>query len=212
MRNKDKEFIETVKAPALVHDEDDYEYNDEGELVLKKYVGEHARNPNDANQHTPDPRQELTWRYYINSLARGVPNAKKAALMAGYSEKFSGNVVNCKWFKDKKRKLRQKNAITRAEKNLFKIMDIKWSNMKILENGDEIEEVDIDKVKVVKDVSTFVLETLGKDEGYTKKIEEEKNIKHDIQIESVSYADAIEVPQEAQQNIIDVVTEEIQNE
>jgi hypothetical protein len=210
-RSKDLEIIEKLKSPELHYDEDDYEYNDLGELVLKKYVGTVNRNPNSANQHTPDPRQELTWKYYINSLASGIPNAKKAALQAGYTATFAGNVVNCKWFKEKKAALKRRNMLTRAEKNLSRVLHLDWNDMKLVD-GEKVEEVNIDKLKVVKDVSIFVAETLGKEAGYTKKIEEEKNVSHDIRIESVDYSKVIDLPDESKQPIIDVISEEIKNE
>jgi len=210
MRTKDKEFVETVKAPELEHTDEDYEYDENGDYVLKKYKGALVRNPNGANKGIQDPRAELAWRYYVNSIARGEPNAKKAALQAGYSTAFAPNIVNCKWFKERKAKLKRKNMLTRAEKNLSKILNLSWSSMKLV--GEEmVEEVDIDKVKVVKDVSIFLAETLGKDEGYSKKIQEEKNVSHDIKIESVSYADAVEIPAEAQEVIKEAVINEIEN-
>lgn len=210
MIQKDKDLIEEFGAKPAVLEEEDYEYNDEGELVPKKYVSLAQRNPNGACQFTPDPRQELAWKYYINGLARGIPNAKKAALQAGYSPAFAANVVSTKWFKDKKAKLKRKNALTLAERNLFKMLRMDWSDMKIVD-GREVEEVNVDKLKVVKDVSMYITETLGKDEGYSKKVVEDKNVSHDIKIESVSYADATEIPAPAQELIRDAVIEEIQN-
>lgn len=209
MTEEDHIIIATQKAPERELGEDDYEYNEQGELVPKKYVAVLQRNPNGVNQHFPDQRAELCWKLYIQGLAKGQPNAKQAALKAGYAPKFASNVVNTKWWKDHKEKLRDKNMLTRAEGNLYRLLKLDYSKAIRLDDGSIEEGVDIDKVKVVADISKYVTQTLGKDK-YSTKVIEDKNVSHDIKIESVSYAD--QIPEVAQPKIIDVITEEIKNE
>lgn len=211
MRKEDKIIIATSKKQNELT-EDDYDYNEEGELVPKKYVSTLVRNPNGANQEIQDPRQELTWKFYIQGLIQGRPNAKAAALRAGYGEKFAGNVVNTKWWKERKAKLRRKNMMTRAEYNLSKLLRMDYSNIKVLEDGSKQEVIDKDLVRIVADTSKFIAQTLGKDEGYSTKTIEDKNVAHDIKIESVSYADATEIPAPAQELIKEAVVTEIENE
>jgi len=211
MTNEDHEIIATSQKP-LIYDEDDYEINETGELVLKKYVGTLTRNPNGASKNLQDPRQELMWKLYIQGLYKGQPNAYKSALKAGYSENTAINICNIKWFKDRKAKLKKGKMKTRAEGNLYRMLKIPFTGIKINEQGEEVEVFDIDKAKLVLDVSKFIAETLGKDEGYSKKIEEDKNISHNIKIESVDYSKVVELPEEAKQPIIDTTTEEIKNE
>lgn len=210
MRKEDKIIIATSKKKNEL-EEDDYEYNEDGDLVPKKYVSLLKRNPNGANEEIQDPRQELTWKFYIQGLIQGKPNAKAAALRAGYGEKFAGNVVNTKWWKERKAKLRRKNMLTRAEYNLSKLLRMDYSKIKVLEDGSKEEVIDKDLVKVVADTSKFIAQTIGKDDGYSTKVQEDKSVSHDIKIESVSYADAIEIPTQAQEVIKEAVVEEIQN-
>lgn len=207
---QDRELVTRPKEKELT--EEDYDYTEEGEMIPKKYVGKYVKNPNGASRFIQDPRQELCWKYYIQGLYRGMPNGKAAALKAGYSETSAQNIGNIKWFKDRKAKLKRRGMVTYAESNLSKILRTPFTNLKILDDGTEIEEFDIDKAKIVKDVSIFVAETLGKDDGYSKKIEESKNVSHDIKIESISYADTKEIPEQAQDVIKEAVVKEIENE
>jgi len=207
MRNEDHRIIEEEGKQLLDLTEEEMEYNNEGQLVPKKYVGSHVRNPNGANSKVLDPRQELCWKLYIQGLAKGQPNAKQAALTAGYAPGFSSNITSVKWFQDRKSKLRRKNFLTRAERNLGRLLDLEWTSMKLID-GEMTETTDMEKIKVVADISKYVTNTLGKDEGYSTKTIEEKNVQHDIKIESVSYADVIE----AQEPILEIVAEEIKND
>lgn len=188
-------------------DEDSMIYNDSGELVPDKYVGLFKRNPNAANGSIADPRQVLCWKYYLNGLRQGRPNATRAAEMAGYSPNTALNVTNLKWFKDKKRKLRRHDMLDKAERNLDSILDMEYKSMKLVE-GEMVEEIDTDKLKIVADISKVIAQTLGKDEGYSTKIVEDKNVNHDIVVKSISYADPVQIESE----VTDVIAQEIINE
>lgn len=209
---KNKKIADTLRAPQREDvGMDDLEYDENGELVPKKYVGTMVRNPHGANSGLPDPRQEMLWKFYLDGLAKGRPNAQKAALDAGYAATTAHSITNLKWFKDRKAKLGRKSMLGKAERNLRAMLKLGWVDVKLVD-GIEKEEVNTDKLKVVKDVSIFIAETLGKEDGYSKKIEESKNVKHDIQIETISYADAQEIPAPAQELIKEAVINEIVNE
>ena len=77
-----------------------------------------------ANQHTPDNRQQLCWDNYIKSIIKGVPNAYKAAIDAGYTETSAKDITGTGWFLEKVEKLKDKNMLSKAERNLEEILDL----------------------------------------------------------------------------------------
>jgi len=194
-----KDILEPVVLPIK---EEDMEYNEEGELVPKSYTGNFKRNPNGASRFLPDPRQEICWELYVKGFREGKPNAKKAATEAGYSPNTALVINGIKWFIDRKAKLKRKSMFSKAERNLSRALDMEYTSMKLLEDGTEVEEINIDKLKVVVDVSKLIVTTLGKDDGYSTKVIEDKNFNHDIKIESISYADPIKISNEVVQNIL----------
>jgi len=196
MTQDDKEIIENHSAIMKTQEdykEEDMEYNHEGQLVVKRGVGVMVRNPNKANKYTPDPRQELCWKFYIQGLTKGVPNAKAAALKAGYSTNTALVISQIKWFADRKAKLKRSKMLSRAERNLGRILDMDYTSIKLMPDGEQIEEVNTDKLRIVADISYKIATTLGKDEGYSTKTTEEKNVNQAITVKSISYADPIEV-------------------
>lgn len=116
-----------------------------------------------ANQHTPDDRQQKCWDLYVKSIIAGVPNARKAALQAGYSEFQADNITLQGWFKGRKEKLKRKDMLSKAEKVLAKTLEYEPMNDK--------GEIDVPLLRVQTDVSKHVTSTLGKSEGYSTRIE-----------------------------------------
>ena len=98
-----------------------------------------------------------------------------------------------KWFKERKEKLSRRKMFSKAERNLSRVLDMEYSTIKLMEDGAEVEEINIDKLKIVTDVSKLIVQTLGKDEGYSTKVVEDKNVNQEITIKSISYADPLEV-------------------
>jgi phage terminase small subunit len=125
-------------------------------------------NPNGANQSTSDPREQIMWDFYVRGLTSGIENAHKAALDAGYSEDHSRNITLQGWFKERVAKLKRKDMLSKAERNLDKALDYKVEN----DEGKLMPEV----AKIVVDVSKTIVSTLGKSEGYSTKVETEQNI------------------------------------
>lgn len=162
-------------------------------------------NPNRANKWIPDPRQAIMWEIFLKDWMAGRPNAADAARQAGYSETSSSNITNFQWFKDKFARLKRKDMLTKAERNLDRVLELDYT--KIDELGKET--IDIDKLKVVVDVSKLVAQTLGKDEGYSSKSTVEQNVHGTVNIKAVNYADqVIEAPKPAE--VIETSTDESQ--
>lgn len=109
----------------------------------------------DANGSTSDPREQICWDLYVNSITKGQANATKAAIKAGYSKDHSRNITLQGWFKERLSKLKRREMLSKAERNLDKIMDLPLE----------------DKANVVLDASKFIAKTLGKDEGYSDRSE-----------------------------------------
>lgn len=116
---------------------------------------ENKSNPFGANGSTSDPREQVCWDLYIESIAKGQQNAKKAAMKAGYSKDHAENITLQGWFKERLAKLKRKEMLSKAERNLDKILDLPLE----------------DKANVVLDASKFIAKTLGKDEGYSDRSE-----------------------------------------
>lgn len=120
-------------------------------------------NPNGANGTTSDPREQVMWDIYTTNLAKGIDNAHKAALEAGYSEDHSRNITLQGWFKGRKDKLRRKDMLSKAERNLDKVLDF--------EMVDDEGKVNTPVATLVTSVSTTIVKSLGKDDGYSERKE-----------------------------------------
>jgi phage terminase small subunit len=167
-----------------------------GETYLKQ-------NPHGANAHVKDPRQDIMWEHFLPRWMKGAGNAAESARYAGYSETTAANVTNLFWYKEKFQKLKRKEMLSKAERNLDKVLDIDYN--KLTELGEE--KIDVDLLKAVIDVSKIVATTLGKDEGYSTKSEIAKNVSGTVNIKAINYADqVIEAPKPA--DVIDVQAQE----
>lgn len=174
----------------IVEKEEEYISNDEGLLVEKSTIPPKERS---KMGRTLDPRQLLAWEYYVKSWQMGRPNAKQAGLDAGYMPNTAQNLNNFKWFKDRKDKLFKHKMKSKAERNLMRILNMDYSKIKILPDGREITEVDVDKLRIQADVSKMILTTLGKDDGYSTKTEIGGKMESEIKINSISYADPVQI-------------------
>lgn len=120
-------------------------------------------NPNGANGVTSDPREQTMWDIYVLKLANGKENAYESAVEAGYSEDHSRNITLQGWFKERVAKLKRKDMLSKAERNLDKILDF--------EMQEETGKVNTSVASLVSDVSKTIVKTLGKDEGYSDRTE-----------------------------------------
>lgn len=120
-------------------------------------------NPNGANGTTSDPREQIAWDIYVANLSKGIDNAYAAAIEAKYSEDSARNVTMREWFKERLGKLKRKEMLSKAERNLDKTLDL------VTLNKEGLEDPQLLKIKV--DVSKTIVSTLGKDEGYSTRSE-----------------------------------------
>ena len=134
-------------------------------------------NPNGANGTTSDPREQVCWDFYVTSITKGIENAYESAVKAGYSTDHAENITLQGWFKERKSRLKRKDMLSKAERNLDKVLDF---NM-----HDEKGAIAVDVTRIVVDVSKSVVSTLGKDEGYSTRSELTGKNGDAIQIEGV---------------------------
>ena len=163
-----------------------------------------------------EARRQLCWDLYIKSLRSGIPSARQAALDAGYLPNTALNIRRMAWFKAKLKNLQRKSIGGKAERNLSRGLDVQWSKIKLSETGEEVEEIDKDLFREVMGVSKFIAGTLLKDEGYSTKTEVVGKMDGEIKINSISYADPIEIEgkivDEAVKQIEEVIIDEVTKE
>jgi hypothetical protein len=199
---------ETETQEVSVVSEGEFTVNEEGEYEEKPLpMDPKLRSKGKVNEENYK-RQQLCWELYVKSFRNGTPNAREAAKRAGYSPNSAVNITNFKWFKERKDKLRRSMMMTKAEKNLSRMLNVDYSRMELLPDGTEKEVIDKDIMRVVADISKTIVTTLGKDKGYSTKTEVTGNMGGEIKINSVSYADQAQIEQVAVQ-AIDTVGEEI---
>ena len=120
-------------------------------------------NPNGANQYTSDPREQICWDNYIKTILNGQENAYQSAIDAGYEEATARQITVRSWFIERKDKLRRKDMLSKAERNLDKTLDLVCVN----DEGKIVPEL----LKIQVDVSKTIVQTLGKNEGYSTRTE-----------------------------------------
>jgi hypothetical protein len=114
-----------------------------------------------SNDTTSDPREQICWDNYVNSIAKGQENAYQSAIDAGYSKDHARNITLQGWFKERKSRLKRKDMLSKSEKVLDETLDM----LTINEEG----KVDAQLHKIKVDVAKTLVTTLGKDEGYSTK-------------------------------------------
>ena len=136
-----------------------------------------------------DPRREIFWKYYLSTVKAGRPNKKASAIAAGFSEGTAMTIGNTQWFQAKLKKLKRSRMLSKAEQNISNILSLNYSQMKVLDDGTEVQEIDKDVLRVVADMSKTIATTLGKDEGYSMKTEVSGKTETEIKINAVNYAE-----------------------
>jgi hypothetical protein len=120
-------------------------------------------NPNGANGITSDPREQIAWDFYVKSLMSGKENAYQSALDAGYAIDTARNITMNDWFKERLGKLRRKDMLSKAERNLDRVLETDYE--------DDEGNIKSDVMRIVVDVSKTIVTTLGKDDGYSSRSE-----------------------------------------
>jgi len=175
------EEIEVVEAEVILDEdmeddniEEDITSNDEGtfdEVYRDKRTGNIVTHPKLRNKNQDNNRREVCWSLYVKSVRDGNPSASAAAREAGFSPNTAVNITKMSWFKEKKDKLRRSKMMNNAEKNIARILNMGYIEMKKMEDGSEKEVVDRDVLRIVADMSKTIVTTLGKDLGYSNKTE-----------------------------------------
>ena len=129
-------------------------------------------NPNGANQYQLDPRQNLCWNLYINPTSETFGNGTQSAIKAGYEPDYADQITTVDWFKGKVRRL---NMLSKGEKVLDETLDY------IAINGEGKVDPSIARIKL--DAAKVVVTTLGKDEGYSTRVEQTGKDGGAIQVE-----------------------------
>lgn len=140
-----------------------------------------APNPNGANQTTSDPREQVCWDLYVDSITNGQENAYESAINAGYEPSSAKNITLRGWFKERLEDLERKNMLSDSEKLLRKTLRYK--------SEDNEGNPKVDLLRIQTDVSKHLTSTLGKDKGYANRVENTGKDGKDLQINIVKYAD-----------------------
>lgn len=126
-------------------------------------------NPNGANQYLLDPRQNLCWSYFVDPKSKTFSNAYASAVKAGYEKITAKQITTEKWFSERVRRL---NLLSKAEKVLDETLDLS-EEVVIYEGGEPVgTRKDAALLKIKQDTAKFVAERLGKDEGYSSRVEQ----------------------------------------
>jgi len=139
-----------------------------------------------ANGSTADPREQIMWDIYVTKMAKGIENAYEAAIEAGYEPTTAKNVTLTGWYKERKAKLKRKEMFSKAERNLDNVLD--------LDTIDEKGNISPQLLKIKTDVSTIIVKSLGKEEGYTDRTEHTGKNGESLSISIVNYADNNSLP------------------
>lgn len=137
-----------------------------------------STNPNGANGTTSDPREQVMWDFYVQGIAEGRENAYEAAVKAGYEDDTARQITVRRWFLARKEKLRRKDMLSKAERNLDKMLDMDVTD----------EKVKPQLLSIKADVSKMVAKTLGKNDGYSERTEHTgKDGEKLVTIEKINY-------------------------
>lgn len=117
-------------------------------------------NPNNANQYILDPRQKLCWEFYTKPGSETFGNATQSAIKAGYTEETANVITLTDWFSGRLWRL---NATFTGEKTAKELLEIDLMN-----GGDK---VDVGIARIKADLAKFLMQTQGKNEGYSSRTE-----------------------------------------
>lgn len=137
-------------------------------------------NPNGANGTTSDPREQIMWDIYVAKLAGGIENAYQSAVEAGYEESTAKQITVRSWFIERKDKLRRRDMLSKAERNLDKVLDF--------DMVDDEGKVNTQVASLVTNVSTTVVKSLGK-EAYSERSELTGKDGEQLLVQIINYGD-----------------------
>lgn len=126
-------------------------------------------NPNGANGTTSDPREQVCWDFYIESITKGQVNAYESAIKAGYEEATAKQVTVRRWFIERLEELERKEMLSKAEKKLSRTLEYNVE--------DEKGNIKTDLLRIQVDASKHLTSTLGRNKGYSTKTESDISVK-----------------------------------
>lgn len=120
-------------------------------------------NPHGANANIEDPREQVMWDFYMETVEAKSPNAYQSAINAGYGESHAKNITRQGWFAERSRKMKSVQRVEKAEEffDELQAMDIR----------DGKTDINPHLLKAKLDISKFLTSTQGKDKGYSMKTE-----------------------------------------
>jgi hypothetical protein len=121
-------------------------------------------NPNGANGTTSDPREQVMWDFYVDSIRENRVNAYESAIKAGYEDSTARQITVRSWFIERLEDLERKDMLSKAEKKLAKTLTYEVEDS-------ETGKVQTDLLRIQTDVAKHLTSTLGKNKGYSTKTE-----------------------------------------
>ena len=121
-------------------------------------------NPNGANGTTSDPREQVMWDFYVDSIRENRTNAYESAIKAGYEEATAKQITIRRWFIERLEDLERKDMLSKAEKKLAKTLTYDVEDK-------ETGKVQTDLLRIQTDVAKHLTSTLGKNKGYSTRTE-----------------------------------------
>ena len=128
-------------------------------------------NPHGANANVEDPREQVMWDFYVETIKAGSPNAYKCAIDAGYSDTHAKNITRQEWFTERSRNMKSVERVEKSEKVFDEILE--------MDARDGKDEMNPQLLKIKADISKFLATTQGKNSGYTTKTEVDHTSKGD---------------------------------
>lgn len=143
-----------------------------------------------ANQYIVNPRQMDTVKFYVDPNSPTFSNLKASAEKAGYAESTAKQLTYQKpqWLTEMIDEVLEGEMLQQAKLNSHKFLNLDWESMRPA-NKDRF-------ARMVQRQTNFVLERLGKDEGYSK-----KEIRENREVNMAEVLDKLE--NKKQQQVVD---------
>lgn len=156
--------------------------------------GKESITKNKTDEFTPRQRDFI--RFYFSPKEKTFGNALQSALKAGYTREYAESIL-CKdlvWLADFVGK--KKRLLTKAENALEETLDMPVEVQRIEGYGEDKEVIvrtEPALVKIKQDTAKFIAETVGKEEGYSKRTELTGKDGKAIEINQISYERAKDI-------------------
>jgi hypothetical protein len=137
-------------------------------------------NPYKANQHRPDPRQQLFLKYYLDPAEKNTfSNCYQSAIKAGYEKEYAESLTAQMptWLSESLGNSKRLKMLEKAERNLEEMLELPNKVIAIGAFGpiinkntkEVIMKLAPDILKIKADVSKFLAKTVG-NKHYSEKL------------------------------------------